>query len=122
MSKELALKPRMSEKTYALSKLHNTYVFDVPTSANKVMVAAAVAAQFDVKVEEVNIIVAKGKVKQSYRKRSRAVAGKRNDVKKAYVRVAKGDNIPVFAAIDEAADAEAKQAEKAAKKAKKETK
>lgn len=126
MSKSLLLKPRMSEKTYGLSKVQNTYVFDVSKDANKQQVAAAVAEQFGVKVIDVNIIIAKGKVKQTYRKRSRPVTGKRSDVKKAYVRLAEGDKIPVFDAIDEAAEKQekvAQQATKAAeKKAKKESK
>lgn len=126
MSKSLVLKPRMSEKTYGLSKVQNTYVFDVDKSANKLQVAAAVTAQYGVKVVDVNIVIAKGKVKQTYKKRSRPTAGKRSDVKKAYVRLAKGDTIPVFDAIDEAAEKQEKAAEQAAKvaekKAKKESK
>jgi large subunit ribosomal protein L23 len=122
MSKEMTLKPRMSEKSYALSKLTNTYVFDVPKTANKVTVAAAVEAQFKVSVREVNIIIAKGKVKQSYRKRSRPVAGKRVDVKKAYVRLVAGDKIPVFDAIDEAAEQQEKTQTAAAKAADKKAK
>lgn len=126
MSKSLVLKPRMSEKTYGMSKLQNTYVFDVSKDANKQQIAEAVSAQFGVKVETVNIVIAKGKVKQTYRKRSRPVTGKRSDVKKAYVRVAEGDKIPVFDAIDEAAEKQEKVAEQAtkaaAKQAKKESK
>ena len=130
MSKSLVLKPRMSEKTYGLSKAQNTYVFDVPKDANKVLIAAAVTAQYGVKVVDVNVIIAKGKVKQTYKKRSKPTTGKRNDVKKAYVRVAEGDKIPVFDAIDEAAEKQektqaqvAKAAEKKAQKAdKKESK
>ena len=78
MSKSLVLKPRMSEKTYGLSKVQNTYVFDVDKSANKLQVAAAVTAQYGVKVVDVNIVIAKGKVKQTYKKRSRPTAGKRS--------------------------------------------
>lgn len=122
MSMQLALKPRMSEKTYGLSKLQNTYVFDVPKSANKMEVAAAVQDQFKVKVIDVNIIIVKGKVKQSYRKRSRPVSGKRADVKKAYVRVAEGDKIPVFDAIDEATEQQEKTQEQVAKVAEKKAK
>lgn len=126
MSKSLVLKPRMSEKTYGLSKVQNTYVFDVDKSVNKLQVADAVAAQYGVKVVDVNIVIAKGKVKQTYKKRSRPTTGKRSDVKKAYVRVAEGDTIPVFDVIDEAAEKQEKAAEQAAKvaekKAKKESK
>jgi large subunit ribosomal protein L23 len=122
MSKILYLKPRMSEKTYALSQSQNTFVFDVPITANKLEVAAAVIAQYEVGVEDVRIVLVKGKLKASVRKRSRSVMGKRSDVKKAYVRLKEGDSIPVFAAIEEAEAAEQKAEEKAAKKQKKESK
>jgi large subunit ribosomal protein L23 len=102
MSKVMTLKPRMSEKTYALSTSENTFVFVVPDSANKLTVARAVEAQFDVAVEDVRIMIEKGKTKRSYHKKSRPIAGKRADRKKAYVRLKKGDKIPIFAEIEEA--------------------
>ena len=113
MSKLMPLKPRVSEKSYGLSRERNTYVFVVPKDANKLTVADAVAAQFGVTVEDVNISVTKGKVKRSYRKRSRAIAGRDTDIKKAYVRLKAGDSIPVFDALedseDKAADADKKE-------------
>ena len=114
-SKSVALKPRMSEKTYALAQSENTFVFVVPASANKMTVAGAVQAQFGVTVEDVRIMIEKGKIKQARRKRSRPVSGKRPDRKKAYVRIKEGDNIPIFAAVEEAE----KKAQKAEAKAKK---
>lgn len=122
MSKELALKPRMSEKTYATSQATNTFVFDVPTTANKIQIAAAVEAQYEVSVEHVRTVVVKGKKARSirlgnYRKN---VMGQRSDFKKAYVTLAEGDSLPIFAAVEEAEAAEAKANEKAEKKAKKE--
>lgn len=124
MSKSLILKPRMSEKTYALSQSNNVFVFDVPTSVNKLQIADAVKAQFDVTVNSVRIIVSKGKKARSIRigGARKAVMGKRVDVKKAYVTLKEGDSIPVFAALDEQAAKEAKDAEKAAKKADKKAK
>jgi large subunit ribosomal protein L23 len=122
----MTLKPRVSEKAYGLSKERNTYTFVVPKSANKATVAEAVAAQFDVTVEEVNIANILGKAKQTYRRGGRPVSGKNNDIKKAYVRIKDGDHIPVFAAIEEdeaKAEKAAEKAEKvAAKAAKKEKK
>jgi large subunit ribosomal protein L23 len=115
MDNFMPLKPRVSEKSYGLSQTRNTFVFVVPGDANKITVAEAVATQFKVTVEDVNIVVAKGKTKRSYNKRSRGAMGQRSDVKKAYVRLKAGDSIPVFAALDEAA-AEADKAEKKEKK------
>lgn len=124
MSLTLTLKPRMTEKTYALSNTR-VYAFDVPLSSNKAEVTAAVEQQFKVTVEDTRLLIVKGKAKRSLRigdRRGRAVAGKRPDIKKAYVTVKEGDSIPIFAAIEEQEKAEAKAAEKAAKKAKKESK
>lgn len=126
MAEMMALKPRMSEKAYGLTQDRNIYVFMVPLTANKVTVAAAVQEQFKVTVEEVNIAILKGKVKRSYRRGGRPLMGRDNDVKKAYVRLKAGDQIPIFAAVEE----EEAKAEKTAaavkkavdKKAKKESK
>jgi len=119
MPKTMVLKPRMSEKTYALSNAEHTYVFEVPTTANKITVKGAVEAQFEVSVQEVRILISKGKSKRSVRKGGRAVSGKRADSKKAYVRLKAGDAIPVFAAIEEEEKKQQKRDEKAAKADKK---
>lgn len=115
------LKPRMSEKSYALSHSLGTYVFDVPIKANKIEVAKAVTNQFNVTVEEVNISISKGKKARSIRIGStrKYVYGKRANVKKAYVKLKKGESIPIFASIDEAEEKAKKAEEKAAKKSKK---
>lgn len=119
--KHLTLKPRMSEKTYAISTT-GVYVFDVDTSANKHEIADAVEQTYDVTVVNVRTVTVKGKVKRIYRNR-RFTTGTRSDVKKAYVTLKEGDSIPIFAAVEEA-EAEAEKAEAKAdkKKAKKEKK
>ena len=124
MSKQISLKPRMSEKTYATSLATNTFVFEVPSSANKLQIADAVSQQYEVTVTNVRTIVSKGKQARSIRlgKYRKNVMGSRSDFKKAYVTLKEGDSIPVFAAIEEAEKAEKKAEEKAAKKAKKEDK
>ena len=97
MDKTMTLKPRISEKAYGQSQSANVYVFVVPQEANKLTVAQAVEAQFEVTVLSVNITNVKGKVKTSYRKRGARNTGARTDIKKAYVTVKQGDVIPVFA-------------------------
>ncbi len=121
MSKFMPLKPRMSEKSFGMSKT-GIYVFEVPKSANKMTIAEAVTDQFGVTVETVNIVVSKGKEKRTYKRGGRPIIGYDNDVKKAYVRLKEGAQIPVFAAIEEEEAQEQKAAEKAAKKASKEEK
>lgn len=110
-SKSIVLKPRMSEKAYASSLTTNTYVFDVPTTVNKLVVAKAVAEQFSVVVEEVNIVVVKGKVKKSYQKRNRPVDGRRANSKKAYVRLAEGSSINLFGEEEKASKSNKKASE-----------
>lgn len=92
---ELKIHPRISEKTYAQAQ-NGIYAFDVPLRATKQQIADAVAKQFAVEVVTVNSVLAKGKVKKAYRKGGSPVIGKRRDVKKAYVRLAEGQSIPVF--------------------------
>ncbi len=86
----IALKPRVSEKAIAKAE-SGVFVFDVPTSATKPMIKQAVEAQFKVKVTDVTVIVLKGKVKQFKR-----ITGREKDVKKAYVKLAKGQSIKLF--------------------------
>lgn len=121
MTKQLLL-PRVSEKAYSLSKDSNVFVFDVDPSASKTAIAQAVEQEFDVRVEKVNTQTAKGKRKRMFTKRGKSTEGIRKDVKRAYVTVADGDYIPVFAAVDEAEKKSEQLAKQAAKKAKKEKK
>ncbi len=113
MSKEMLLKPRISEKAYDVSQTGNVYVFQVPVDANKLTVSQAVTAQFNVVVKDVNILNVKGKVKRTVRRGGRATTGKRSDFKKAYVTLKEGDSIAIFANEED---------EKSAKKSKKEKK
>jgi large subunit ribosomal protein L23 len=113
MDKFMVLKPRISEKTYMMAETGRTYVVEVPGDANKDTVAKAVAAQFGVTVETVNIVNVKGKVKRTVRKGGRPVMGKRSDFKKAYVTLKEGDKLPFFADPEEE-----KKADKKAKKEK----
>ena len=88
--------PRISEKTYA-SAQHNTYVFNVPLDANKHQIAEAVASEYSVKVQDVRLVVMKGKKVRAYRgKKSQPGIAQRSDKKKAYVRLAEGDSINIF--------------------------
>lgn len=122
MSKTTLLRPRLSEKTYLLGTTKRVYVFDVPAEANKHTVAAAVAAQFDVTVQEVNIANVKGKVKRLIRKGGRAITGQRSDTKKAYVTLTEGQKLPFFDEPEEASKKDKKADKKAAKAEKEEKK
>src|SRR5665213_1496638 len=93
--KYMTLKPRVSEKAYALSEKGNTYIFDVPADANKHDIAKAVTDQYEVKVNSVRIANVPGKAVRSYRNRGRkSIAGQRSDLRKAYVTLNEGDKLP----------------------------
>ncbi len=86
---EVLRAPVITEKA-TLASEHNQVVFRVPMDATKTEIKAAVEGLFKVKVEAVNTIRVKGKVK-----RFRGRLGKRNDYKKAMVRLAEGQSIDV---------------------------
>lgn len=115
MTKTMVLKPRVTEKAYAQAQQNNRYVFQVPNSANKLTVAAAVKEQFKVNVVNVNLTIINGKAKQAYKKRGGMIKGRGSDTKRAYVTLKAGDSIPVFAAV-EAAEAKAEKTQTAVDK------
>lgn len=86
----MKLMPRVSEKAVDQAG-KGVYVFEVPTSATKPEVAQAVANTFKVKVADVNMLLQQGKVKAF-----RRIKGRRSDIKKAYVKLEKGQKIALF--------------------------
>ncbi|OGL38588.1 50S ribosomal protein L23 [Candidatus Saccharibacteria bacterium RIFCSPLOWO2_01_FULL_49_22] len=107
----------MSEKAYSLSEEHNTYVFDVPAQANKQMVAEAVAVQYQVSVDSVRIAKTAAKTRRSIKRRGRNIyRGESSGIRKAYVRLAKDQTLPIFAA-DKEAEAKAEKVQQTAEKA-----
>jgi large subunit ribosomal protein L23 len=82
-------KPVITEKTTMASE-NNAVVFEVAIDSNKPQIKEAVEALFGVKVKAVNTTIAKGKTK-----RFRGIAGRRKDVKKAYVTLEEGNTIDV---------------------------
>lgn len=96
MTSLISVTPRATEKAYAQSQ-NNVYVFDVPATANKQEITAAVQEQFGVKVTRIKTLVQAGKaIRFSRGKRSQPGHTKRQDNKKAYVTLAEGDKIQVF--------------------------
>ena len=92
----LLITPRATEKAYGLSA-QNTYVFNVPLTANKQQIAAAVAEQFDVTVKNVKVAVQAGKAVRYSRGKNRYPGSTtRKDSKKAYVTLAEGSSIQMF--------------------------
>jgi len=85
---KVLLAPRVTEKSTRMAEIGNQYVFQVTTDSNKKEIKDAVEQLFEVNVESVRIVNVKGKSK-TFKLR----AGKRNDWKKAYVRVQEGQVI-----------------------------
>jgi large subunit ribosomal protein L23 len=82
------LEPHFSEKVSILGDLSNQYGFKVASNATKAEIKTAVEELFNVTVERVSTLNVKGKVKRTARGSSRS-----KNWKKAYVRVAQGQEI-----------------------------
>jgi large subunit ribosomal protein L23 len=80
--------PVVTEKSTLAAENHDQVVFQVNTSANRHDVKAAIELAFDVEVESVKILNVKGKTK-----RFGQSLGKRNNRKKAYIRLKEGSDI-----------------------------
>ncbi len=85
---KVLLAPHVSEKATIVADKNSQYVFRVAPDATKPEIKAAVEALFEVKVQSVQTVNIKGKTKRTARG-----FGKRNDVRKAYVRLAEGQDI-----------------------------
>ena len=79
--------PHLSEKSH-LAAENNQVVLKVRTDATKKEIRQAVELLFEVEVDGVSVVNVKGKVKRFGQKR-----GRRNNWKKAYVRLAEGSSI-----------------------------
>ncbi len=90
---DVIVAPIITEKSTRLSEFDQV-VFKVRDDATKPAIKAAVEAIFGVKVLAVNTLNQQGKVK-----RFRGRLGRRNDVKKAFVRLAEGQSIDVTTGI-----------------------
>ena len=80
--------PVLSEKSTLAAEQHNQIVFKDRTDATKAEIRAAVELLFEVKVEGVQVLNNRGKTKRFGQTR-----GRRDDWKKAYVRLAEGSQI-----------------------------
>ena len=85
---QVLLAPIVSEKATFIADKREQVLFRVAPNATKPEVKAAVEMLFKVTVESVQILNQKGKVKRSGRR-----IGRRNDVKKAFVSLAPGQEI-----------------------------
>ncbi|MCL1798015.1 MAG: 50S ribosomal protein L23 [Eggerthellaceae bacterium] len=89
--REVIIRPIISEHSYDMMSA-NCYTFEVAKTSNKVEIAQAVEAIFNVKVVKVNTLNVKAKPK-----RVRYQIGKTRTWKKAMVTLKEGDTIELFA-------------------------
>lgn len=88
--------PVTTEKAYGLSQ-KNVYVFNVPLSANKNEITAAVKEQYGVEVKALKTLVQNGKAVRFSRGKNRYPGTtNRSDSKKAYVTLAEGSSLAIF--------------------------
>ncbi|MFX4263045.1 50S ribosomal protein L23 [Pelotomaculum propionicicum] len=91
--RDVLRKPLITEKSTSLIE-DNKYTFQVDPKANKTEIKQAVESIFKVKVEKVNTMNVKGRMK-----RVRNIPGRTPDTKKAIVTLKKGDKIEIFEGV-----------------------
>ena len=97
MIRSILKKPVITEKMTLLQEQKNQYAFEVDIKATKVDIKNAVQSKFNVKVESISKVVAKGKRKSQFTQRGRN-EGFRAARKKAIVTLAKDSKIDLFEA------------------------
>lgn len=90
---EVVRRPVITEKATFISE-HNQVTFRVPLDATKPEIQAAIEGLFKVKVEAVNTLRHKGKLK-----RFRGRLGRQSDTKKAIITLAEGHSIDVTTGV-----------------------
>jgi len=95
MSNLLIKKPIISEKSFSLAG-NGVYTFLVDLKSEKKQIAREVKELFKVDVVSVNIVNIPGKIK-----RVKKGFGKRSDIKKALVKIKKGQKISIFEVEDD---------------------
>ncbi|NRB10490.1 MAG: 50S ribosomal protein L23 [Rickettsiaceae bacterium] len=90
---DLIRNPVITEKSTILEE-QNKYIFKIAKDANKVTVKKAIEEIFEVKVNSVNIINIKGKIKKF-----KGVKGRRSDIKKAVITLKEGSTIDIAGGI-----------------------
>lgn len=85
---KILMAPHVTEKSAMAADGVNQVAFRVARDATKPEIRKAVEQLFDVKVEDVRVTNVKGKLR-----RTRNGIGRRSDWKKAYVRLAQGQEI-----------------------------
>ena len=95
---EVLIKPIVTEKSNKLSDAKRTFAFRVNRKANKLEIKKAVESFYGVNVTDVNTTVSPGKNKSRFTKAG-VISGRKPSYKKAYITVAEGETIDLYANI-----------------------
>lgn len=90
-SREIIVRPYMTEKVSMLQENDNKIAFVVDRDANKIEIRNAVESKFNVQVKKVSTINLKGKIKKMGR-----FQGRRPNWKKAIITLQEGSSIDFF--------------------------
>ena len=93
---EVLIKPILTEKANAQQEKLRRYAFKVAKKANKLEIKKAIESFYGVTVTNVNTAVAPGKNKSRYTKAG-IISGRKPSFKKAFVTVAEGETIDLYA-------------------------
>ncbi|HEY9186319.1 MAG TPA: 50S ribosomal protein L23 [Ignavibacteria bacterium] len=93
--KQILKRPLFTEKVTALTEKLNQYAFEVDIDANKIEIAKAVEAKFNVKVKNVRTVMHHGKAKSRLTRKG-LLEGRTKRIKKAYVTLEKDNKIDFF--------------------------
>lgn len=88
-------RPIVTEKSVDIADFENKFTFEVDMRANKLQVADAIEAAFDVTVESVHVMVMPAKTRRT----RRGIGIRKSKWKKAIVRLAAGDSIQIFEGV-----------------------
>jgi|JI91814CRNA_FD_contig_31_5588357_length_1410_multi_3_in_0_out_0_2 large subunit ribosomal protein L23 len=94
MASHILIRPVVTEKSELTAKKGH-YVFVVERKANKIEIARAIEAMFNVSVKAVNTLVVPGKAKSRSTKTG-MIRGIKPAYKKAYITVADGESINIY--------------------------
>jgi len=95
---EVLVKPIVTEKTNKLTDQRRTYAFRVDRKANKLEIKKAIENFYGISVIEVNTAVIPSKAKSKFTKGG-FISGRKPGFKKAYVTVAEGEIIDLYANV-----------------------
>jgi large subunit ribosomal protein L23 len=88
---DVLLRPLLTEKITAIREIKNSVAFVVDRRATRIDIRLAVEKVFSVKVDSVNVMNVRGKMKRQGR-----FLGKRSDWRKAFVTLKKGEKIELY--------------------------